>query len=188
MQNNTQNNAEFLYKGESKFRNYLFLILAGFSYKGNIEQEKSDQQKEKDNLGIKTEINDIHSPQIKTRLFGMFGSSGFSEEGDIHQQQYNQKQGGRDLGSIGQIDKVFRIHSYSNFSSIFTEKIKNTIPNVISFVNRISPETVPMLTKLGVINATPNHPAAKLVKSPERTLSWESVSSILNCIIFIVAN
>lgn len=110
----------------------LSFILAGFFYKSNIEQKKSDQQKGENNDGGCIDLSNIHK---------------------------------------------------SAFSSSSKAVSRQSVARMISAVkramlNRDNPDTI------GTMITAPIQPAERLVKSPERTLSWESVSSILERINF----
>lgn len=68
------------------------------------------------------------------------------------------------------IKKLNDIHDDSFLSMLTAINIHN-IPDPTYFVNNNNPGNNDILTKLGVINATPNHAADKFTNNPEKTFS-----------------
>lgn len=98
-----------------------------------------------------------------------------SAKSNIGQQKNNQKKSEENLG----IDtNIYNIHN-SDFSSNLNAISKDNVAKTKSTVNveTLSKLEKPVAGK--VINNAPIHPAAKLVKSPERTLSLDGFRNIL---------
>ena len=99
---------------------------------------------------------------------------GIFAKSDIYQQEAYNKQG----TSYLRISRNFQDIHCSKISSILTTNNKNIIPKNISLVNIKSVSKEEILEKLGVMKATPNHPADRFINNPESALSQGLVNNI----------
>lgn len=101
-------------------------------------------------------------------FIGIFAKSNIQK-----QESYYQESAG-DL-SVG--SNINKIH-FSKTPSILTTASRNSIPKNTSSVNVKRPLKDNILVKLGIINATPNHPAEILLKTAENARSQDLVKKI----------
>ena len=98
-----------------------------------------------------------------------------SAEGNVKQQKSDYKK--KEKQTCSKID-INEIHKFDLSSSSKAMSMDNVARKIFDVNTRI-PQVVERSVNLGVINAAPIQPAERLVKSPERILSFDGLKNTL---------
>ena len=114
---------------------------------------------------------------MKKGFLSVIGFAGFRRYfvSNIQEQEGNYQKHSRNLSIRC---NIYEIVHFSKSFSILTTTNKSSILKKISPVKAITPSTEIMLAKFGVMNATPNQPADRLINNPERARSHGLVKKI----------